>query len=149
MESFPIWCDGCNQQGKIFVNNPDKPVFVICKNCGYETSQVWCPKCEIGGEFIEKISERPKEWSCPNCNSQYMLPSDFYIKPVELSAQRKSWKKNTKEYDPSNLIRLTLIGIIIGLFLLTTVKSVFGAVTIWVGIVVFVAFMLYINKIKK
>ena len=148
MVTVPIWCSGCNQQGDAYVDNYEDTFFVICNNCQYETSQVWCPKCEMGGEFVIEISKKPKTWNCPNCRSKYELPSDFYGNPVKLSVQRKI-EKNTEDYDPRNLIRLTFIGIMIGLVSLTAVKSIFGAITIWVGIAAFTVYAFYLNNKMK
>jgi hypothetical protein len=87
-EFIPIWCEKCNRQGGIFIDDPEKPCFVICKTCGWETSQVWCPECGMGGGFVEEISTRPMSWSCPECETVYQLPQGFYNKSVELIAEK-------------------------------------------------------------
>ncbi len=80
----PIWCEGCNQQGYIFVDNLEGSYFVICKTCGWETSDVWCPQCGMGGEFVRNIDKRPSSWKCSNCNTKYELANGFYDNPVML-----------------------------------------------------------------
>jgi hypothetical protein len=83
-EYSPIWCENCNQQGFIFVDNLEGSHFVTCKSCDWETSDVWCSKCGMGGEFVRKIGKRPTSWSCPNCKTKYMLPNEFYNEPITL-----------------------------------------------------------------
>jgi hypothetical protein len=56
---LPIWCVQCDKQGFIFVDDAEQPYFVVCKRCGWETSEVFCPKCVIGGEFVEDVGKRP------------------------------------------------------------------------------------------
>ena len=96
MESFPIWCDGCDQQGKIFVDNFDQPTFVVCNTCGFETSQVWCPKCKMGGEYVRNIETRPKSWVCIDCHTEYVLPKDFYNNPTNLRVLKSQGSNQTK-----------------------------------------------------
>ncbi len=81
---LPIWCEDCDSQGYVFVDDLDCPYYVVCKTCGYETSQVWCPKCQMGGEFVRNIGERPSSWNCSNCKTEYELPSEFYENPIML-----------------------------------------------------------------
>jgi hypothetical protein len=83
-ESIPIWCEGCNQQGYIFVDDPERPCFVVCQNCQSETSQVWCSKSGMGGAFVDNLVVRPHHWQCPDCATEYRLPKDFYEEPVAL-----------------------------------------------------------------
>jgi hypothetical protein len=83
-ESLPIWCVQCDKQGLIFVDDIEQPYFVVCKRCGWETSEVYCPKCNIGGEFVEDVGKRPTSWRCPDCGTEYDLPESFYDKPVLL-----------------------------------------------------------------
>ena len=85
-ESIPVWCENCNCQGYIFIDDPEQPCFVVCKTCEWETSQVWCPKCGMGGGFVKNISSRPKQWRCPDCKTQYQLPYAFYEERVMLIA---------------------------------------------------------------
>lgn len=80
----PIWCEVCNQQGYIFVDDAEGSYFVVCKTCGWETSNVWCPKCGMGGGFVRNIGKRPTAWSCPNCKTEYKIPNRFYEKPGTL-----------------------------------------------------------------
>jgi hypothetical protein len=86
---IPIWCDDCDCQGFVFINDTPHSYFVVCNTCKWETSQVWCPKCEIGGEFVRDISKQPSEWSCPGCNTKYKLPDNFYENPIKLIAQQE------------------------------------------------------------
>jgi hypothetical protein len=81
---LPIWCVQCDKQGFIFVDDVEQPYFVVCKRCGWETSEVFCPKCVIGGEFVEDVGKRPKSWKCPDCGTEYDLPESFYDEPVPL-----------------------------------------------------------------
>lgn len=81
---LPIWCENCDQQGFIFVDNPEGSFFAICKTCGWETSEVWCPKCGMGGEFVRNIGKRPTSWNCPNCKTKYDLPNGFYENSLTL-----------------------------------------------------------------
>ena len=83
-EELPIWCEGCDQQGFIFVDDTQKPAFVVCSRCGFEASQVWCPKCEMGGDFVSDIEDRPIYWVCTSCMKRYSLPDNFYEEPVPL-----------------------------------------------------------------
>ena len=129
-EFIPIWCDDCNRQGGIFIDDPEEPYFVICKNCGWETSQVWCPECGMGGGFVEEISKRPMSWNCPSCETEYQLPQEFYTKSVELIAIKELPDDIRKQVLPNrdtfnkieNAFRLTFtfvsfIGLIVSLFL--------------------------------
>jgi hypothetical protein len=81
---LPIWCVQCDKQGFIFVDDAEQPYFVVCKRCGWETSEVFCPKCVIGGEFVEDVDKRPTSWRCPECGTEYNLPQSFYDEPVPL-----------------------------------------------------------------
>jgi hypothetical protein len=83
-EYSPIWCEDCNQQGHIFVDNLEGSYFVICKTCGWKTSDVWCSKCGMGGEFVRNIGKRPSSWNCPNCKSKYEILNGFYDNPIML-----------------------------------------------------------------
>jgi hypothetical protein len=83
-ESLPIWCEQCDKQGLIFVDNIEQAYFVVCKRCGWETAEVFCPKCVIGGEFVTQVEKRPKSWKCPDCGTEYALPALFYDEPVLL-----------------------------------------------------------------
>jgi hypothetical protein len=87
-EFIPVWCENCNRQGVIFIEDAEEPCFVVCQTCGWETSQVWCPKCGMGGGFVEEIGKRPKNWNCPTCKTLYQLPQGFYKKSVELIADK-------------------------------------------------------------
>ena len=87
-ESIPIWCEDCNSQGYIFIDDPEQPCFVVCKTCGWETSQVWCPKCGMGGGFVEETEKRPLNWSCPTCKTRYRLPQEFYKESVALIVEK-------------------------------------------------------------
>jgi hypothetical protein len=84
LAEFPLNCEQCERLGYIFVQELEKPLFVICQICEGETSQVWCPKCEMGGSFVRGIDRHPPSWSCPNCHTKYSLPANFYNKPVSL-----------------------------------------------------------------
>jgi hypothetical protein len=88
-DPLPIWCEDCDQQGYIFVDDPEASYFVACKACGWETSEVWCPRCQMGGEFVSDISEHPLTWNCPNCKTQYELPSTFYDNPIKLFLEKE------------------------------------------------------------
>jgi hypothetical protein len=88
-EFIPIWCEDCNCQGYIFIDDPEKPCFVTCETCGWETSQVWCPKCGMGGGFVEEISKHPLSWDCPSCKTQHRLPRNFYKETVALIAEEE------------------------------------------------------------
>jgi hypothetical protein len=79
-----VWCEHCDQQGYIFVDNLEGSYFVTCKTCGWETSDVWCPKCGMGGQFVKNISKRPSSWNCPNCKTKYVLPAGFYEDSISL-----------------------------------------------------------------
>jgi hypothetical protein len=81
---LPIWCEQCDRQGLVSVDDVEQPYFVVCKRCGWETSEVFCPKCVIGGEFVEDVGKRPKSWKCPDCGTEYDLPESFYDEPVPL-----------------------------------------------------------------
>lgn len=81
---LPSWCQVCDRQGFIFVDNPEGTYFVICKSCGWETSEVWCPKCGTSGEFVDNIGQRPSSWVCPECKTQHRLPKEFYEKSIHL-----------------------------------------------------------------
>lgn len=84
---LPIWCEACDHQGFVFIDDISHPYFVTCNTCKRETSQVWCPKCEMGGEFVKNIGKRPSKWSCPDCKTKYELPDGFYEHPIKLFAQ--------------------------------------------------------------
>ena len=86
---LPSWCEVCNREGFIFVDDPEGSYFVICKSCGWETSEVWCPKCGMGGEFVKNIDKRPSNWVCPNCKTKYQLPKEFYEKPINLFTEQE------------------------------------------------------------
>ena len=88
-EYLPIWCEDCDQQGYIFIDNLDDPCFIICKACGWETSHVSCPKCQMGGEFVRNISERPSSWICPSCQTQYPISSAVYENPTRLYVEKE------------------------------------------------------------
>ncbi len=83
-KELPIWCETCDQQGYIYLDDPDQPAFVVCSRCGFEASQVWCPKCGMGGDFIRNIEDRPMSWVCTGCKTRYKLPASFYETPVHL-----------------------------------------------------------------
>src|SRR5512138_595429 len=83
-DHFPIWCEGCDRQGFVFDDNPEHSCFVICKTCGWETSDVWCPRCGMGGGFVKNIRKRPSHWVCPDCKTKYQLPDTFYQDPLHL-----------------------------------------------------------------
>src|SRR5215204_5986437 len=83
-EYSPVWCEGCDQQGYIFIDNLEGSHFVTCITCGWETSDVWCPKCGMGGEFVKNLRKRPSFWNCPNCKTKYELPQGFYENPISL-----------------------------------------------------------------
>ena len=80
----PLWCEQCDKQGLVFVDDIEQPYFIVCKRCGWEASQVFCPKCVIGGEFVRHIEERPMVWTCPDCETEYRLPASFYDESVPL-----------------------------------------------------------------
>jgi hypothetical protein len=81
---LPIWCKDCDQQGYIFIDDPELSYFVKCKSCSWETSEVWCPSCEMGGEFVRHIGKRPSYWVCTDCKTKYQLPDGFYENPINL-----------------------------------------------------------------
>lgn len=83
-EELPIWCEKCNQQGFIYVDDPEKPAFVVCHRCGWEATQLWCPKCGMGGDYIRNLENRPASWVCPSCKTRYRLPDNYYEEPVPL-----------------------------------------------------------------
>ena len=124
-EFIPIWCENCNRQGGIFIDDPEEPCFVICKTCGWETSQVWCPDCGMGGGFIEEIGKRPKSWNCPSCKASYQLPQGFYKKSVELIAVKDLRDDVRKKVLPN---RDTFNKIENALRVLSTVVSVAGLI---------------------
>jgi len=86
---LPIWCEDCDQQGFIFVDDPEGFFFAICKTCGWETSEVWCPKCGMGGGFVKNLKKRPPDWTCPNCKTKYQLANEFYEKPIRLFTEKE------------------------------------------------------------
>ncbi|NOH12483.1 MAG: hypothetical protein HND51_12620 [Chloroflexi bacterium] len=79
----PVWCEGCNAQGEIEVDDPEGNYFVICEVCGTETAEVWCDE-GVGGQFVHNVEERPMEYDCEICKKTHRLPDDFYEKPVAL-----------------------------------------------------------------
>jgi hypothetical protein len=81
---LPVWCEKCNKQGFILEEDRRTEAFIICRRCGWETSQVWCTKCHKGGNLIEKTETRPEFWICPNCKKKRFLPDSFYENPVHL-----------------------------------------------------------------
>jgi hypothetical protein len=132
-EELPIWCEGCDQQGFIFVDNGEKPAFVVCNRCGFEASQVWCPKCEMGGNFVRDIEDRPVFWDCPSCKRRYMLPDNFYEEPVPLYVKEdipKDIKVKTHPVQRQPLINLskeTLPGLIILFIFVASIAVTFFA----------------------
>ncbi len=119
-EYFPAWCEDCNSEGYVFVDNPESAYFVICKSCGWETSYVWCPKCGMGSAFVENLSERPFDWVCPNCKTKYPLPNEFYEKPInlypeeELPAFVQEQIENDQKVEHKRLLRdLGLVAILV------------------------------------
>jgi hypothetical protein len=84
LQEFPLNCEKCERQGFIFVEDLDKSHFVVCQECGGETSNVWCHTCQMGGSFVRNIKRRPKSWSCPSCHKSYALPPSFYTMQVPL-----------------------------------------------------------------
>ena len=109
-EELPIWCEGCDQQGFIFVDDGEKPAFVVCSRCGFEASQVWCPKCEMGGDYVRDIEDRPIYWVCTSCMTRYMLPDNFYEEPVPLYVREdipKDIKVKTYPVQRQPFIRLS------------------------------------------
>ena len=81
---IPIWCEPCNQQGYIFIDDPHRTYYVICKSCGSEYSQAWCSECEIGGDFVREIRNQPSSWVCSDCKKEYKISSLIYKNPVSL-----------------------------------------------------------------
>ena len=149
-EFLPIWCEGCNQQGHIFVDDPDEPSFVVCSRCGWEASQVWCPKCGMGGDFInERLKDRPISWVCPDCKTEYALPATFYVKPAHLCFEDELPKTTLVRVKPSEkasskLIAIFLSGIgIAGILVMIFVKSArFPLLILLVILAVMIAFEL-------
>ncbi len=88
-ECIPAWCEDCNSEGYIFVDNPESAYFVICKGCGWKTSYAWCPKCGMGGAFVRNLGERPSDWVCPDCKTKYQLPNEFYEKTINLYTEER------------------------------------------------------------
>jgi len=88
--SLPIWCQKCDKQGFILVDDLECPYFVICERCGWETSQVFCPTCQMGGEFVREIEKRPTSWVCSDCDTRYELPVDFYKQPESICLETTS-----------------------------------------------------------
>jgi len=86
-DSLPVWCERCDKQGFVCVDDAEHSYFAICERCGWETSLVFCPKCMMGGEFVSGIDERPTSWVCPSCDIRYELPANFYNQPVPISWQ--------------------------------------------------------------
>jgi|WetSurMetagenome_2_1015567.scaffolds.fasta_scaffold563722_1 hypothetical protein len=80
----PIWCENCNQQGYIFMENSNQPALVVCSRCEYETSQVSCPNCDMRGAFVKNLVKKPNSWICDRCGTNYSLPTFFYENPVHL-----------------------------------------------------------------
>jgi hypothetical protein len=109
----PIYCEKCEQQGFIFADDMNAPLFVVCSRCGWETSQVWCPKCGMGGDFInERVKDRPESWVCPDCKTEYTLPKAFYQKPIHLYLEDElpvNIRSHTAKQKPS-FGKITLLG---------------------------------------
>ena len=126
--TIPMWCDGCEQQGEIYVNSPEESVFVICENCGYETADVWCPKCGMGGEYIRNVEDRPKSWACPKCRTRYRLPVDFYEHPVSLiiTQPKKAAIPKSAQGDAWVLLLAGAVFLSIGLFIIFGTGSFIG-----------------------
>jgi hypothetical protein len=125
---LPISCVQCGQQGFIFINDFERSYFVICKTCGWETSQVWCPKCQMGGEFVSNILDRPFSWNCPQCNTRYELSSAFYELPVMLFAKEAlppaTLERIEKDFQSSNSLWRTLRSTIIALVAIAVLMAV-------------------------
>jgi hypothetical protein len=123
-DDFPIWCEYCGQQGYIFIDNLNGSYFVVCKNCGWETSQVWCPKCEAGGSFVENIGKHPSYWICATCKTRYLLPENFYEDQVslilekELPDETRQRIRERNSLDPSISLKVILFGFIIAVLVL-------------------------------
>jgi hypothetical protein len=81
---FPFTCQECERNGYFFVESYDNSYFVVCSNCGAESSNVWCPKCSMGGSYVDSIIKHPKSWACPGCDTRYNLPAMFYENPRKL-----------------------------------------------------------------
>ena len=91
----PVWCEGCNAQGEIEVDDPEGNYFVICEVCGAETAEVWCDD-GVGGQFVHNIHEHPYEYDCEICRKTHQLPADFYEKPVTLKLIEEPRNKRKK-----------------------------------------------------
>jgi hypothetical protein len=159
---LPIWCEGCDRQGFVFINDTSYSYFVVCDTCGWETSQVWCPKCEMGGEFVRNISKQPSSWSCPSCKSKYKLPDGFYEIPVKLFTQeelplniqeriKRDFKTNqtvSQKIHPFNIvvliIYLAILPLPMILFYFTPLKG-----TLWGWLTITVFFLPWIFLIDK
>ncbi len=87
-EYLPIWCEDCDLQGYIFIDDLESSYFVTCNTCGWETSYVCCPKCQMGGEFVRNVSKRPVSWTCPSCKMKYTISSTMYENPIRLYVEK-------------------------------------------------------------
>ncbi len=154
-----LWCDGCRQDGFIYVNDTDDPIFVLCQNCQEETAQVWCSNCQMGGQLFDNVKERPNEWACSDCKSVYTLPDDFYShitylevpnlnKPKKNSKNKKPFIKNATVITSSDrTIYLTrkdffVVGIylflaLIGLIMFSQSLSTVEFISVWIGLAIF------------
>ena len=125
---FPIWCEDCDQQGYIFIDDFESPHFVVCKTCGWETSDVWCPTCGMGGEYIRNIAKRPASWNCPKCKTKYELPIGFYENPIMLFMEEvlppPVLERIKKGFQTANNPLRILQQVIIGLFIIVVLIAI-------------------------
>ncbi len=127
-EWLPIWCEICDRQGYIFIDDRNNSYYVICKGCGSEYSQVWCPECGMGGDYARDIDRHPSSWICLVCKNEYSLSPEFYKKPVSLyledmlSEEILDRIKNTGKFrpalSPGKIIKtIALLIILLALFI--------------------------------
>ena len=87
------YCPRCCGEGEIVHNLTERPVFVICSNCGYGDAYVWCEECGVGGQIsITDFNTRPMDWVCQFCGSKYHLPQNFYERPIIFTPEAFSTK---------------------------------------------------------
>ncbi len=95
-KSMLFFCQECQSHGDYMVDGIETPVFLVCPNCGWESTEVWCEESESGGDYVRKLKDRPLGYICRACKKEHTLPAHFYEQPVIISltyitseAQRK------------------------------------------------------------
>jgi hypothetical protein len=118
LDEIPVYCEGCQRNGLYSIPSTNEDHFVVCSDCGWETSMVWCEKCGMGGDFVSHLPTRPKSWVCPDCETTYSLPAIFYRQPVYITFDNPTLIEQEKKREKTNKI-FTIIALLVKIILLS------------------------------